>query len=253
MTALLAPALYPEDPLSMVAAPFLWPGEQSGLPLGSDALGRDVLAGILYGGRVSLLVGIASAGVALAVGILVGALAGYCGGGIDRVLIHLVEIVQTPPSFVLLTVIVAIAQPTTTSIVLAIGLTTSPQIARLARAQFRSIREMDYVLAARGVGCGHLRIVLRGILPNAMPPIVATSSVLMASAVLMEAALSFMGLGDPNVVSWGSMIGAGREVLRDAWYLTALPGLAVILTVLSLNLIGDGLNDALDPRLGIRR
>jgi peptide/nickel transport system permease protein len=133
-------------------------------------------------------------------------------------------------------------------VIWAIGLITWPTIARLVRAEFRSLREKEFVLAARSLGYGHARIIFREILPNALPPIIVTSSVMVASAILMESALSFLGLGDPNAVSWGSMIGAGRELLRTAWYLTALPGLVIVLAVLSLNLIGDGLNDALNPR-----
>ena len=198
IAGLLAPVLYPDDPLAMVADPFLWPGDDPAFPLGSDALGHNVLAGLLYGARISLLVGLASSFLGLVGGVMVGGIAGYCGGRVDRFLVRLVEIVQTPPSFVLLTVIVAVAQPTITTVIAAIGLTSSPPVARLTRAQFRSIGEMDYVMAARSIGCGHLRIILRGILPNALPPIIATWSVMVASAILMEAALSFMGLGDPN-------------------------------------------------------
>ncbi|MBP2548956.1 peptide/nickel transport system permease protein [Neorhizobium galegae] len=251
--ALAAPYLFPGDPLEMVARPFLWPGQNPDYPLGTDSMGRDVLAGIVHGARISLTVGIAATLIGLTIGILVGAIAGYFGGLVDDVLVKLIEIFQTLPSFVLLVVLVAIAQPNVLTVTCAIGIITWPMVARLTRAEFRAIREKDYVLAARSLGYGHVRIVFREILPNALPPIIVTSSVMVAGAILMEAALSFMGLGDPNRVSWGSMIGAGRDVIRTAWYLTALPGLAIVFTVISLNLISDGLNDALNPRFSEER
>ncbi|MBD9560251.1 MULTISPECIES: ABC transporter permease [unclassified Ensifer] len=246
--ALLAPVLYPDDPLSMVGKPFLWPGQDPAFPLGTDALGRDVLAGILHGSRISLFVGLMATALGLTFGVIVGAIAGYFGGWIDDLLVRLIEIFQTLPSFVLLVVLVAIVQPSATTVTLAIAVISWPTVARLTRAEFRAIREKDFVMAARSLGFGHGRIIFREILPNALPPIIVTSSVMVATAILMESALSFMGLGDPNVVSWGSMIGTGRELVRTAWYLTALPGLAIVFTVLALNLIGDGLNDALNPR-----
>ncbi|MCJ2091155.1 ABC transporter permease [Methylobacterium sp. J-072] len=252
-TACLAPVLYPDDPLGMVGRPLIWPGQDAEFPLGTDSLGRDVAAGLVHGARVSLLVGIAATVVGLALGLAVGAPAGYFGGWIDRVLVRLIEIFQAVPAFILLVVFVAIAQPSVATITIAIGLVTWPTIARLVRAEFRAIREKEFVMAARSVGYGHLRIILREILPNALPPIIVTASVMVASAILMESALAFMGLGDPNVVSWGSMIGAGREHLRTAWYLTALPGVVIVFTVLALNLFGDGLNDALNPRIAAER
>ncbi|MGH0241404.1 ABC transporter permease [Sinorhizobium meliloti] len=246
--ALLAPVLYPGDPLSMVGKPFLWPGQDPGFPLGTDSLGRDVLAGILHGSRISLFVGLMATALGLTFGVFVGAIAGYFGGWIDDLLVRLIEIFQTLPSFVLLVVLVAIVQPSATTVTLAIAVISWPTVARLTRAEFRAIREKDFVMAARSLGFGDGRIIFCEILPNALPPIIVTSSVMVATAILMESALSFMGLGDPNVVSWGSMIGTGRELVRTAWYLTALPGLAIVFTVLALNLIGDGLNDALNPR-----
>lgn len=246
--SLAAPYLYPEDPLSMVARPFLWPGQNADYPLGTDSLGRDVAAGLVWGSRVSLMVGFIAMALGVSAGLAVGAIAGYFGGRVDDALLRLVEIFQAVPSFVLLVVLVAIAQPSIQTVTVAIALVTWPMVARLVRAEFRSLREKDFVMAARGLGLGPARIILRQILPNALPPIIVTSSVLVASAILMESALSFLGLGDPNLVSWGSMIGSGRELLRTAWYLTAIPGFAIVLTVLALNLIGDALNDALNPR-----
>lgn len=247
--AAVAPVLYPEDPLAMVARPLLWPGQDWAYPLGTDSLGRDVAAGVAWGARVSLVIGFAAMAIGVTVGVTIGALSGYFGGWVDDLLVRIVEVFQTVPSFLLLIVLIAISQPSLTTVTLAIAFVTWPMIARLVRGEVRSLRERDYVLAARAAGLGPGRIILREILPGALPPVIVTSSVLVASAVLMESALSFLGLSDPNVVSWGSMIGAGRELLRTAWFLTAVPGVAIVATVLALNLVSDGLNDALNPQL----
>lgn len=247
--AISAPLLYPEDPLDMVAMPLIWPGQDAQFPLGSDSLGRNVAAGLAHGARVSLAVGVVAATLSVVIGIVVGALAGYFGGVVDDVLVRITELFQTVPTFLFVIVVVAIGQPSVPVIVLAIGLASWPVIARLVRAEFRALREADFILAARSQGFSPLRIIVQEMLPNALPPVIVTTSVLVASAILIESGLSFLGMGDPNAVSWGSMIGDGRELLRTAWYLTALPGLAIVLTVLALNLVGDGLNDALNPRL----
>lgn len=247
--ALTAALWYPEDPLAMVAPPLLWPGEDPAFPLGSDSLGRDVAACIVHGARVSLLVGLVAAAFSLGVGLAVGCLAGFFGGRVDDLLVRVTELFQTVPSFLFVIVIVAIGTPKISTIVLAIGVASWPVIARLVRAEFRSLREREFVLAARAAGFGPLRLIFREMLPNALPPVIVTVSVLVATAILIESALSFLGMGDPNVVSWGSMIGDGRDQLRTAWFLTALPGGAIVLTVLALNLVGDALNDALNPRL----
>ncbi|POD97821.1 ABC transporter permease [Pectobacterium odoriferum] len=249
LMAAFAPLLYSGDPLDMVAQPFLWPGENPDFPLGTDSMGRDVAAGIVHGSQVSLQIGFSAVIVSLLIGTVVGALAGYFGGRVDDLLVHITELFQTFPTFLLVVVLVAIGSPSVTLISLAIGIASWPTIARLVRAEFRSLRESDFVLAARSQGFSSLRIIFQEMLPNALPSIIVTTSVMVASAILIESALSFLGFGDPNRVSWGSMIGAGRESLRTAWFLTALPGTALVLTVLSLNLVGDALNDALNPRL----
>ncbi|POE11030.1 ABC transporter permease [Pectobacterium odoriferum] len=249
LMAAFAPLLYSGDPLDMVAQPFLWPGENPDFPLGTDSMGRDVAAGIVHGSQVSLQIGFSAVIVSLLIGTVVGALAGYFGGRLDDLLVHITELFQTFPTFLLVVVLVAIGSPSVTLISLAIGIASWPTIARLVRAEFRSLRESDFVLAARSQGFSSLRIIFQEMLPNALPSIIVTTSVMVASAILIESALSFLGFGDPNRVSWGSMIGAGRESLRTAWFLTALPGTALVLTVLSLNLVGDALNDALNPRL----
>lgn len=247
--ALTANGFYPGDPLDMAAQPFVRPGQDPLFPLGTDSLGRDVAAGLVHGSRVSLLIGFASVLISLVIGTLVGTLSGYFGGRVDDLLVRVTELFQTIPTFLLVIVIVAIGQPSVALISLAIGLASWPTIARLVRAEFRTLREADFVMAARSLGYSNARIIVREILPNALPPIIVTTSVMVATAILIESALAFLGLGDPNRVSWGSMIGAGREMLRTAWFLTVFPGTMLVLTVLSLNLVGDALNDALNPRL----
>ncbi|MPS77761.1 MAG: ABC transporter permease [Achromobacter sp.] len=249
VAAITAPWVFPNDPLDMVGPPIQWPGQDPDFWLGTDTMGRDIAAGLAHGARVSLTVGVTAALLSLAIGIAVGASAGYFGGWVDAVLMRVTELLQTIPAFLLVVVIVAIGKPSVSVIALSIGVASWPVVARLVRAEFRTLRESEFVLAARSNGFGHAHIVLREILPNALPPVIVTTSVLVANAILMESALSFMHLGDPNAVSWGSMIGDAREMLRTAWYLTALPGLSIVLTVLSLNLLGDALNDAFNPRL----
>ena len=250
LVAVFAPWLFPGDPQDMVGTPTLWPGEDPAFLLGTDSLGRDVASGLAYGARVSLLVGASAAAIGLVIGTLVGAIAGYSGGWIDNILVRLTELFQTVPTFLLVIVIVTIGQPTAPVIALAIGLASWPTSARLVRAQFRSLQAADFVMAARSLGYSAPRIIVCEILPNALAPIIVTTSVMIANAILTEAGLSFLNMGDPNLISWGSMIGDGRPLLRTAWFLTALPGTAIALTVLALNLLGDGLNDVLDPRSG---
>jgi peptide/nickel transport system permease protein len=244
-----APYAFPQDPFSMVTRPLQWPGQSAAYPLGSDMLGRDLLAGIFHGARVSLAIGAAATAAALGAGVLIGAVAGYYGGPLDDLLMRGTEAFQTIPPFVFVIVVVVIAQPSIASTILAIALVSWPTVARLVRAEFLALRQRDFVQACRAVGMGDLRIIFRQILPNALAPIIVTASIMVATAILTESALAFLGLGDPNVISWGSMIGAGREMLRTEWYLTAIPGVAILLTVLALNLVGEGLNDALNPRL----
>ena len=250
LVALAAPWLFPGDPLDMVGMPTLWPGEDPAYPLGTDSLGRDLAAGLAHGARVSLLMGISAAAIGLVIGTTVGAVAGYSGGWVDNVLVRITELFQTVPTFLLVIVLVSIREPSALSIALAIGVASWPTVARLVRAQFRGLRHADFVAAAVVSGARSARIIIRHILPSAMSPIVVTASVMVANAILTEAGLSFLNLGDPNLVSWGSIIGDGRQLLRTAWYLTALPGAAIAITVMAINLAGDGLNDLLNPRSG---
>ena len=247
--ALLGPWLYPQGPWTVVGAPMTWPGANAAWPLGTDALGRDILAGLLHGARVSLLIGAAATAVALCVGIVVGTLTGYFGGWVDDLLMRLTDAVQTVPPFLLAIVVVLIVNPSVASIVGAIALISWPTVARLVRAEFMRLREADFVSACRLMGMKSVRIIFVQMLPNAVPPIVVSSSIMVASAILIESGLAFLGLGDPNVISWGTMVGLGRSDLRAGWYLVVIPGLAIMLSVLALNLLGDGLNDALNTRL----
>jgi peptide/nickel transport system permease protein len=248
-TALLGPAAYATDPWAFVTRPFLWPGDRAGFPLGSDYMGRDVLAGLIHGARVSLVIGLAATAAALGIGVLIGALAGYFRGWVDDLAMRFTEVFQTIPNFIFAIVLVAIFTPTIETIVLTIGIVSWPPIARLVRAEFLSLREREFVQSCVVVGMSEPRIILTQILPNCLAPVVVLASILVATAILIEAGLSFLGLGDPNVMSWGKMIGDARDSLRTAWYLSAIPGVAILLTVLAINLVGEGLNDALNPRL----
>ena len=247
--AILAPILFPQSPWKMVQRPFLPPFTQDGLLLGTDALGRNVLAGLAHGAYVSLLVGLVSTIVALAIGVPVGAAAGYFAGRIDDALMRFTEFFQTIPSFALAIVLLAIFQPSLTFVIIAISIVSWPPVARLVRGEVLSLRTREFVEAASLSGLGNLQIITRHILPNALPPIIVLASLMVAQAILLESSLSFLGLGDPNIMSWGYMIGAAGTVIRTAWWLSFLPGMAILLTVLALNLIGEGLNDALNPRL----
>jgi peptide/nickel transport system permease protein len=245
--ALAAPLIFAHGPFTIVGMPLLAPGAP-GLLAGSDVLGRDMAVGLAYGARVSLLVGITSTIGALGIGVLLGALAGYHGGVVDDLLMRVTEFFQIIPSFVLLMVLVAFLQPSLASTVIGIALISWPQVARVVRGEFLSLRHREFVEAARTLGERDTHIIFAQILPNALAPIVVVSSMMVGSAILTESALSFLGLGDPNLLSWGSMIGGSRSAMWVAWWTTVLPGLAIMVTVLALNFIGDGLNDALNPR-----
>jgi peptide/nickel transport system permease protein len=249
---ILAPVLFPFSPWDMRGVPFMPPGEM-GFLLGSDSLGRDVAAGIAHGATVSLLVGAVSTVAALAIGVSLGALAGYGGGRMDDAVMRFTEFFQTIPSFVFAVVLVAIFTPSLASIVVAIAVVSWPPVTRVVRAEFLSLRTREFVQAAEVLGRSRTAIVFREILPNALSPIIVLASLMVATAILLESSLSFLGLGDPNMMSWGFLIGSGRSVIRLAWWMSVFPGIAIFLTVLALNLVGEGLNDALNPRLARRR
>lgn len=243
-----ASLLFPGSPWDMAAAPFMPPGEM-GMLLGSDSLGRDVAAGIAHGARISLLVGAVSTAAALCIGVTLGAIAGYAGGIVDDALMRFTEFFQTIPSFVFAILLVAIFSPSIGSIVFAIAVVSWSPVARVVRAEVLSLRSREFVQAAQVLGKAPLAIVLTDVLPNALSPIIVLSSLMVATAILTESALSFLGLGDPNLMSWGYMVGAARTVIRQAWWMSFFPGIAILLTVLALNLVGEGLNDALNPKL----
>lgn len=251
-TGVLAPILFPFSPWDMRGVPFMRPGEM-GFLLGSDSLGRDVAAGIAHGATVSLMVGAVSTVVALAIGVTLGAIAGYCGGRIDDAVMRFTEFFQTIPSFVFAVVLVAIFTPSLASIVVAIAVVSWPPVTRVVRAEFLSLRTREFVQAAEVLGHSQTAIVFREILPNALSPIIVLASLMVATAILLESSLSFLGLGDPNMMSWGFLIGSGRSVIRLAWWMSVFPGIAIFITVLALNLVGEGLSDALNPRLARRR
>jgi len=247
--ALFASVLFPISPWQMQGDPLLGVMEDKAFPLGTDMLGRDIVAGLAYGARVSLLVGVVSTLFAVLVGITFGALAGYFGGWIDDVLMRVTEFFQTIPQLAMAIVLVAIFTPSLPSIVLAIALVSWPPVARLVRAEVLSLREREFVEAAVVLGRPTSKILLDEILPNAMPPVIVTASLMVATAILTEAALSFLGLGDKNYMSWGFMVGAARTMLREAPMLTVFPGVAILVTVLAVNLVGEALNDSFNPRL----
>ncbi|MCD4688317.1 MAG: ABC transporter permease [Desulfuromonadaceae bacterium] len=219
-------------------------------PLGTDDLGRDVLARILYGARISLLVGFVAVGIATAIGVVLGALAGYYGRWVDVLIMRFVDIMLCFPSFFLILAVVAFLEPSIWNIMIIIGLTGWMGVARLVRAEFLSLRERDFVLAVRAAGARDRRIIFCHILPNALSPLLVSATLGVAGAILTESALSFLGIGvQPPTPSWGNMLITGKQTLGSAWWLSAFPGLAILITVLGYNLLGEGIRDALDPRL----
>lgn len=246
--AVAAPLVAGADPLS--GSPnALKPPFSPGAPLGTDHLGRDIWAQLVYGARVSLTVGGLAAASAVAIGVVVGALAGFFGGVVDATLMRVAEFFQTLPRFILALIIVALFGAGLAKLIVVIAILSWPQTARVVRASFLSLREAPFVDAARVGGMGSGAIIVYEVLPNVLAPIVVTGSLDVAAAILLEAGLGFFGLGDPNLVSWGGMLNQAQQYLRQAWWMSLFPGLAISLVVLAFNIIGDGLNDALNPRL----
>ena len=245
--ACVSPILYTVDPFDMVGRPFSEPfGE---FPLGTDVSGRDILAGVIHGAGVSLLIGSIAALASTAIGIAFGAVAGYYGGWIDDVLMRITEYFLTIPSFIFAAVLVAIFSPTVFTVTAAIATVSWPSMARLVRGEFLIQRDQEYVQACRAMGMGDAQIILVQILPNTLPPAIVVGSLTVATAILTESGLSFLGLSDPNRVTWGYMVGVARTALLTAPWMIAIPGTAILVTVLAINLVGEGLNDALNPRL----
>ena len=248
LMAVIANWIYPDDPFRLAGKPMSSPGT-NGFFLGSDTLGRDVAAGIAHGAKTSILIGLLATIAAVFIGIIFGALAGYYGGVIDDALMRVTEIFQTIPSFVFAILLVAIMKPSIESIVIAITVVSWPAVARLVRGEFMSLKNREFVQACHTLGMNDSRIMMREILPNCLSPVIVIGSLMVATAILIESGLAFLGLGDPNIMSWGFQIGAGRTMLRSAWWVCTFPGIAILITVLAINLVGEGLNDAFNPRL----
>ena len=247
--ALLAPIIAPMDPNRYDVKKIL--DAPSGLhPLGTDQLGRDVLSRMLYGARVSLAVGFVSVGIATAIGIALGSLAGYHGGTTDAMVMRLVDLMLVFPRFFLLLTVLGFLRPSIWTIMAVIGLTGWMSVARLVRAEFLSLREREFVLWSQSIGASAFRIIWRHILPNAIAPVLVAITLGVPAAILAESALSFLGLGvQPPHATWGNILSEGKDAIEIGWWLSVYPGLAILVTVLSYNLLGEGIRDALDPRL----
>ncbi|MFC1549390.1 ABC transporter permease [Nitrospirota bacterium] len=249
LAALMAPLISPYDPTVIDIDNILSPPDRHHL-FGTDDLGRDVLSRMLYGSRVSLSVGLVAVSIAVLIGISIGSIAGYFGGRTDAVLMRFVDIMLTFPTLFLILAVIAVVGPGIYTIMVVIGVTGWMDVARLVRAEFLTLKERDFVQAAKATGAGNLRIIFRHILPNALSPVFVAATFGIAGAILVESGLSFLGLGiQPPRPSWGNILTTGKDYIEVAWWLSMFPGLAILLTSLSYNLLGEGLRDALDPRL----
>jgi peptide/nickel transport system permease protein len=246
--AIFGPLVYPIDPFEMVWAPFSPPGVD-GFILGTDYLGRDLLSAIIHGARVSILIGLSAAFMSVFIGVSVGAIAGFYRGWVEEVLMRITEFFQVLPTLLFSMVIVALFGSSLMMITFSIGIVSWTAVARITRSEYLRIRELEYVMASRASGSTDAKLIFKVILPNALPPIIVQAALMVGSAILFEAGLSFLGLTDPNVVSWGQVIGSNRQYILDAGYTVTIPGIAIFITVLCISLVGDGLNDALNPRL----
>ncbi len=248
VSSLFAPWLAPYNP-STIDVKNILVGPNTSHPLGTDDLGRDVLSRMLWGGRISLEVGFVAVGIATIIGIILGAIAGYYGGLIDGVIMRAVDIMLSIPTIFLVLAVIAILEPSIINIMVVIGLTSWMEPARLIRAEFISLKERDFVIAARAIGAADVRIIMRNVLPNGLSPILVSATMGIGGAILVESGLSFLGLGvQPPTPSWGSLLSSGKDNIEIAWWLSAFPGLAILITVLGYNLLGEGIRDALDPR-----
>jgi len=247
--ALLAPWLAPYDPNFIDLKQVLMPPSPAHL-LGTDTLGRDVLSRVIFGARISLLVGFVAVGIATLIGVLVGALAGYYGGAMDALLMRLVDLMLCFPTLFLILAVIAVLGPSIWNIMVVIGVTGWMGVARLVRAEFLSLREREFVMAARALGASDARLIWRHLLPNALTPVMVSATLGVAGAILTESALSFLGLGvQPPTPSWGNILTMGKDNIEIAWWLSVFPGLAILVTVMSYNLLGEGIREAIDPRL----
>ena len=249
--AIAGPWVMQADPFEITAAPPTEPFTEEAW-LGTDYLGRDVLTTLVYGGRATLLVGAVAAMLSVLIGITVGAFAGYYGGKVDALLMRVTEFFQVLPALLFAMVVVTLFPPTLLTVTVAIGIVSWTGTARLTRAEFLKYRGLEFVRAERAIGARDARIIWKVILPNALPPLIVSATLAVGAAILFEAGLSFLGLGDQNQMSWGLMIGSSRQYVLSCWWAVAFPGLAIFFTVLAVSLIGDGLNDALNPKLRAR-
>ena len=250
LLAMFAPIIAPYDPADInVKAILLAPSMQHWM--GTDGLGRDVLTRMLYGGRISLLVGLVAVGISTVIGIVLGAIAGYYRGWVDTVIMRLVDVMLSIPSFFLILAVIAFLTPSIINVMIVIGLTSWMGVTRLVRAEFLSLSGREFVQAARTLGAKDARLIFTHLLPNSLTPIIVSSVLGVAGAVLMESGLSFLGLGvQAPQASWGNILTDGKDYIQFAWWLSLFPGLAILITVLGYNLLGEGLRDALDPRSG---
>ncbi len=245
----LAPWLAPHDP-NYIDVKAILIGPSSNHPFGTDHLGRDVLSRMIYGSRISLKVGFVAVGIATLIGVVVGAIAGYYGGLVDSVIMRFVDLMLCFPAFFLILAVIALLEPSIWNIMIVIGVTGWMGVARLVRAEFLTLKTREFVQAAKVLGAGDLRIIFGHILPNAMAPVLVSATLGVAGAILTESALSFLGIGvQPPTPSWGNILTAGKDNISIAWWLSLYPGLAILITVLGYNLLGEGIRDALDPRL----
>jgi peptide/nickel transport system permease protein len=252
LLALLAPWIAPYDPDAIdVKHILLAPSGQHWM--GTDGLGRDVWSRMLFGGRVSLLVGLVAVGISTVIGVILGALAGYYRGWVDTVIMRLVDIMLSIPSFFLILAVIAFLSPSITNVMIVIGLTSWMSVTRLVRAEFLSLTQREFVMASTALGAQDWRVIFKHCLPNSMTPVLVSVVLGIASAVLLESGLSFLGLGvQPPQASWGNILTDGKEYIQFAWWLSLYPGLAILITVLGYNLLGEGLRDAFDPRSNTR-
>ena len=249
LVAVFAPIISPYDYKAINVKIVLIPPEWAH-PFGTDELGRDLLSRMIWGSRISLLVGFVAVGISTAIGVLVGAVAGFYGRWVDSVVMRFVDIMLSIPSFFLILTVIAFVGPSIWNIMIIIGLTSWMGVARLVRAEFLTLKEREFVMAARGLGAGNLRIIFRHILPNAMAPVIVSAILGVGGAVLIESGLSFLGLGvQPPTASWGNILTTGKDNMEIAWWLSFFPGLAILIAVLGYNLLGEGIRDAIDPRL----
>jgi len=245
----VGPSLYQQDPTRIIAIPLEAPGTAEIPTFGTDYLGRDVLAGVVTGGDTTLRVSLVATVLMVVIGVSIGAIAGFYGGRLDNLLMRFTEVFQVMPGLLFALVIVTLFGPAWWKVAIAIGVVLWPSLARLTRAEFLRLKNLEFVKAAQAIGASDVRIMLRVLLPNAMPPLIVATTLGMGAAILFEAALAFLGLGDPNDVSWGYLIGQNRGSVLGGWWTVTFPGISIFLTVLSFSLIGDGLQDAYNPKL----